>query len=142
MEAAYNAEKNPKGTNEENKFAIVSAIRHADGTVVAMVRESRDAARRRWQHEVSAKSFHSAIFDSRKNHSQVTAYDVSIGKGRASTDPNFYAYLCAVADWRLKDPPLGRRAREGIMTWKKFQTAFSVYLECEPHGGVSSSKAT
>ncbi|MGH8853509.1 MAG: T6SS effector phospholipase Tle3 domain-containing protein, partial [Telluria sp.] len=132
MEAAYNAEKNPKGANDENRFAIVSAMRHPDGTVVAMVRESRDAARRRWQHEVSAKSFHSAIFDSRKNHSQVTAYDVSIGRGRASTDPNFYAYLCAVADWRLKDPPQRERPRKGIMTWKKFMTDFGIYLECEP----------
>lgn len=132
MEAVYNAEKNPKGTNDENRFTIVRAIRHPDGTVVAMVQESRDAARRRWQHEVSAKSFHSAIFDSRKNHSQVTAYDVSIGRGGASTDPNFYAYLCAVADWRLKDPPPDQDTRTGIMKWKKFQSTFSVYLECEP----------
>jgi pimeloyl-ACP methyl ester carboxylesterase len=103
IEAAYNAEKNPKGTTEENRFTIVHALRNPDGKVLAAVRESRDVARRRWQHEVSAKSFHSAIFDSHKNHSQVTAYDVAIGRGRASTDPNFYAYLCAVADWRLKE---------------------------------------
>ncbi|UVW28778.1 DUF3274 domain-containing protein [Massilia sp. H6] len=132
METAYNAQKNPKGTHDENRFEIVHAIRNPDGTVVAMVRESRDAARRRWQHEVSAKSFHSAIFDSRKNHSQVTAYDVSIGRGRAATDPNFYAYLCAVADWRLKDPPLGEGYRKGIMKWADFVMSFSVYLECEP----------
>jgi hypothetical protein len=107
-------------------------MRHRNGKVIAMVQESRDAARRRWQNEVSAKSFHSAIFGSRKNHSQVTAYDVAIGRGRASSDPNFYAYLCAVADWRLKDPPRSERPRAGIMTWKKFVTDFGIYLECEP----------
>lgn len=118
IEAAYNAEKNPTGCTEENKFSIVHAVRHTDGKVVAMVQESRDAARRRWQHEVSAKSFHSAIFDSRKNHRQVTAYDVAIGRGRASTDPNFYAYLCAVADWRLKRPEkISDKPRPGINTW-------------------------
>jgi pimeloyl-ACP methyl ester carboxylesterase len=133
IEAAYNAEKNPNGITEENKFVIVRAMRHPDGKVIAMVRESRDVARRRWQHEVSAKSFHSAIFDSRKNHSQVTAYDVAIGRGRASSDPNFYAYLCAVADWRLKrlnkitDIP-----RPGIKTWDDFLTEFGSYFQCEP----------
>lgn len=133
IEAAYNTEKNPKGPTEENKFTIVSAMRYPDGEVVAMVRESRDAARRRWQHEVSAKSFHSAIFDSRKNHSQVTAYDVAIGRGRASTDPKFYAYLCAVADWRLKKPDnVNDRARPGIKTWDEFLTESGLYFECEP----------
>ncbi|MFC5510805.1 DUF3274 domain-containing protein [Massilia jejuensis] len=133
IEVAYNAEKNPNGTTEENKFTIVRAMRYPDGKVVAMVRESRDAARRRWQHEVSAKSFHSAIFDSRKNHSQVTAYDVAIGRGKASTDPNFYAYLCAVADWRLKKPEnINDKPRSGILTWDKFVKQFGIYLECEP----------
>ena len=133
IEAAYNAEKNPKGSNDENKFTIVRAMRHPDGKVVAMVRESRDVARRRWQHEVSAKSFHSAIFDSGENHRQVTAYDVAIGRGRASTDPNFYAYLCAVADWRLKKPETVRdKPRSGILIWEKFVKQFGIYLECEP----------
>jgi pimeloyl-ACP methyl ester carboxylesterase len=133
MEAAYNEEKNPKGTNPENRFTIVRATRYPDGKVIAMVRESRDAARRRWQHEVAAKSFHSAIFDSRKNHSQVTAYDVAIGRGRACTDPNFYAYLCAVADWRLKKPEKTTdRIRDGILTWDDFVAKYGAYLECEP----------
>lgn len=133
LESAYNAEKNPNGTNEENRFNVVSALRHPDGTVVAMVRESRDAARRRWQDEVSAKSFHSAIFDSSKNHGQVTAYDVAIGRGKASTDPIFYAYLCAVADWRLKKPEKASdKPRPGIKTWNEFIKSFSHYFECEP----------
>jgi hypothetical protein len=133
MEAAYNEEKNPKGTNPENRFTILRATRYPDGKVYAMVRESRDAARRRWQHEVGAKSFHSAIFDSRKNHSQVTAYDVAIGRGRACTDPNFYAYLCAVANWRLKNPKKSSdQPRDGILTWGDFVAKYGAYLECEP----------
>lgn len=133
IEAAYNAEKNSEVITEENKFTIVRAMRYPDGKVVAMVKESRDVARRRWQNEVSAKSFHSAIFDSRTNHSQVTAYDVAIGSGRASTDPNFYAYLCAVADWRLKAPENFKdKPRARIKTWEEFLTEFGHYLECEP----------
>jgi pimeloyl-ACP methyl ester carboxylesterase len=131
MEATYNTEKNPDGTNPENRFIFRHAMRYPTGKVFAMVQESRDAARRRWQNEVSAKSFHSAIFGSRKNHSQVTAYDVAIGRGRASTDPNFYAYLCAVADWRLKKPAPGDKPR-GITQWKDFVADFGIYLECEP----------
>lgn len=132
IEAEYNKEKNPTGTNEENRFIVLRATRYPDGKVIAMVQESREMARRRWQNEVSAKSFHSAIFGSRKNHSQVTAYDVAIGGGKASTDPKFYAYLCAVADWRLKFPSSGDKIRPGILTWEEFAVDFRAYLECEP----------
>lgn len=132
IEAAYNHAMNPQGVNEENKYKVFSVLRHPDGKVIARIQESRDAARRRWQNDVSAKSFHSAIFDSRKNHEQVTAYDVAIGRGRASTDPNFYRYLCAVADWRLKEPPPREKPRPEILTWQKFLTAFGTYLQCEP----------
>jgi len=132
IEAAYNRAMNPQGVNEENEYKVLSALRHPDGKVVARIRESRDAARRRWQNDVSAKSFHSAIFDSRKNHEQVTAYDVAIGRGKASTDPYFYKYLCAVADWRLKDPAENERRRPEILTWQTFLEEFSTYLRCEP----------
>lgn len=132
IEARYNAEKNPKGLTEENKYVVMSAQRQPNGKVIAMIRESRDDARRRWQNELSAKSFHSAIFDSRKNHLQVTAYDVAIGRGKASTDPTFYRYLCAVADWRLKQPDPTEKPRPGILTWEKFLKQFSIYFDCEP----------
>lgn len=132
IEAAYNRELNPKGITEENKFKVISALRYPDGKVVARIQESRDAARRRWQNDISAKSFHSAIFDSRKNHEQVTAYDVAIGRGKASTDPNFYKYLCAVADWRLKGPGSKDKPRPEILTWEKFMTEHGIYFKCEP----------
>ena len=132
IEEVYNAEKNPKGTTEENKHVVVSAIRQPSGEVIVLMRESREIARRRWQNEFSAKSFHSAIFDSRKNHSQVTAYDVAIGRGKACTDPNFHKYLCAVADWRLKKPVAKEKPRPEILTWGKFREEFGIYFECEP----------
>lgn len=130
MTDVYNKEKNPDSTDLNDRFTVVRAIRYPDGKVVAMVQESPNAARKRWQNEVGAKSFHSAIFDSRKNHSQVTAYDVAIGSGKASSDPKFYAYLCAVADWRLKTQ--NDKPRIGILTWDDFVTDFGAYLQCEP----------
>jgi hypothetical protein len=132
MTDTYNQEKNPKSEDPNDRFKIIRATRHPDGKVIAVIEESPNAARRRWQHEVGAKSFHSAIFDSRTNHSQVTAYDVAIGSGKASSDPKFYAYLCAVADWRLKKPGPTDRIRPGILQWKRFVIEFGSYLQCEP----------
>ena len=82
--------------------------------------------------EYSPKSFHSVIFASRKNHQQVTAYDLSIGSGKAVSDPMFCAYLCAVADWRLKKPEKGIRPRPGIFLWDAFLTSFNSYFASEP----------
>ena len=96
------------------------------------LQESPNEARLRWQHEVSAKSFHSSIIGSAKNHSQVTAYDVAIGSGKASSDPKFYAYLCAVADWRVKTPKSTDKPRDGILLADKFRTLHAVYLAVEP----------
>jgi pimeloyl-ACP methyl ester carboxylesterase len=131
VEAAYNEAKNPNSQDPDDKYAILVASRRNDGVVVAQVRESPNAARKRWQQEVSPKSFHSVIFASRENHRRVTAYDVSIGSGKASSDPTFYAYLCAVADWRLKMPTRDK-PRKSILTWKKFMIQFGAYCECEP----------
>lgn len=56
--------------------------------------------------------------------------DVAIGGGKASSDPKFYRYLCAVADWRLQ----GNRwmpERPSILKWEKFLAQFSVYWTAE-----------
>lgn len=133
IEEAYNKQKSKDLTAPNERYAISQAIRQPDGKVIAVVKESLNAARRRWQNELSAKSFHSAIFDSPDNHRQVTAYDVAIGSGKASTHPEFYAYLCAVADWRLKKPEKKTdKPREGILTWGKFMMQFDTYFACEP----------
>jgi hypothetical protein len=132
MQAAYNEAKFPKKVTSDNSYTILSAARRNDGTVVAYVMESPDAARKRWQHELGEKSFHSAIFDTAANHRYVTAYDVAIGSGKASSHPKFYAYLCAVADWRLKKPGPQDKGRKGILTWDKFLDQHSAYYECEP----------
>jgi hypothetical protein len=89
--------------------------------------ETPNEARLRWQKTSASRSFHSAIYGGRKNHSQVTAYDVAIGGGKAPTHPLFYKYLCAVADWRLKEPDKTQHVRPGILTWQKFQTSFAPY---------------
>ena len=89
--------------------------------------ESPNEARLRWQKTTSARSFHSAVFSSHKNHSQVTAYDVAIGGGKAPTHPLFYKYLCAVADWRLKRPHIKETVRPNILTWKEFDKKYQAY---------------
>lgn len=132
LEAAYNKAKHPQNKNSDDKYIIPAASRTDDGKVMAYVMESPNAARKRWQKELGEKSFHSAIFDSSANHRYVTAYDVAIGSGKASSHPRFYAYLCAVADWRLKKPEKNRTSRKGILTWDKFVDQFGAYYECEP----------
>jgi hypothetical protein len=129
---AYNAAKIPGNTNPDEAYRIIAAIRKPDGTIQASVQESPNTARRRWQNEVSPKSFHSVIFGSRKNHQHVTAYDLSIGSGKAASNRTFFAYLCAVADWRLKSEISKERLRPGIMTWADFIQQFDAYLRCEP----------
>jgi hypothetical protein len=132
MQAAYNKAKFPQKVTPDNSYTILSAARRNDGTVVAYVMESPDSARKRWQQELGEKSFHSAIFDTAANHRYVTAYDVAIGSGKAASHPKFYAYLCAVADWRLKKPAPGDYIRKEILTWDKFMSLHGPYYECEP----------
>lgn len=133
LEAAYNQVKRPGNTNPEDRERILSGERFANGAIKAQIEESPNAARLRWQKELSPKSFHSVIFASSKNHRQVTAYDLSIGSGKAVSDPTFYAYLCAVADWRLKIMDTDGQPRDGIFTWDKFLTLFHAYLAGEPN---------
>jgi len=93
--------------------------------------ETANEARLRWQKTTVSRSFHSAIYGGRKNHSQVTAYDVAIGGGKAPTHPLFYQYLCAVADWRLKIPLPSDPRRPGILIWEKFLLLFGDYWSDE-----------
>jgi hypothetical protein len=132
LTAAYNATKIPGNTDPGEAYQIIAAVRKPDGTIHATVEESPNTARKRWQNEVSPKSFHSVIFGSRKNHRHVTAYDLSIGSGKAASDPTFFAYLCAVADWRLKSEKSREMLRPGIMTWADFIHQFDAYYNCEP----------
>ena len=103
----------------------------ATGQLLVKRKETPDEARKRWQSEVSPKSFHGAIFGNKANHADVTAYDVAIGGGLASSHPVFYAYLCAVADWRLKKGD-SRRLRDGIFGWEKFMYTFAVAPSADP----------
>ena len=132
MTASYNKEKGLDVKDKLDQREIVSAQRYPDSNVVAKIQESPNEARLRWQREVSAKSFHSSIIGSAKNHSQVTAYDVAIGSGKASSDPLFYAYLCAVADWRVKMLKKGEQPRDGILLMHRFRALYSSYLDVEP----------
>ncbi|MGK5067402.1 T6SS effector phospholipase Tle3 domain-containing protein [Janthinobacterium sp. RT4P48] len=131
MSNAYNKDKMLDGKGALDQRKIVAATRYKEGNVLATVQESPNEARLRWQREVSAKSFHSSIIGSAKNHSQVTAYDVAIGSGKASSDPLFYAYLCAVADWRVKIAYESGKRRPGILLWPEFLASFRMYFDAE-----------
>ncbi len=64
--------------------------------------ESRNDARKRWQHKWDTNSDHSSIPANPAHAAGVTAYDVSLGRplSVSEDDTAYLAYLCAVADWR------------------------------------------
>lgn len=68
--------------------------------------ESPNQARRRRMNaaraEQNAYSFHSAIPMNKEHSRRALAYDLALGQARSIDDEEFYAYLCRVADWRLK----------------------------------------
>jgi Protein of unknown function (DUF3274) len=117
------AEQKPIG----DRYTLVNAFHSGDGRLRVQRRETPNEARLRQQTTgTSARSFHGAIFGSAENHARATAFDLAIGGGRASSDPDFYKYLCAVADWRLKDVSIsGSRGdlRPGFLTWTDIEKA-------------------
>ena len=120
------------GKAEGDQIKLESATPRPDGQLDIERRESPNEARLRYQNDTSPRSFHSAIWASKANHAHVTAYDIAVGRGRAVSDKAFYAYLCAVADWRLKEPSKGEAIRPGILTWSNFLKKHMQYFECEP----------
>ncbi|GJI92307.1 T6SS effector phospholipase Tle3 domain-containing protein [Duganella hordei] len=101
------------------------------GKVMVSRSKTPDEERLRWQKESGARSFHGAIFGGAANHRQVTAFDIAIGGGKAATDPLFFKYLCAVADWRLKQDKASR-PRASILQWDDFIAKYTVYWKDEP----------
>lgn len=130
IEERYNRDRKLDQDGEDGRRRVLDATRLSNGKVMAHIQESPNEARKRWQNEVSPKSFHGSIFGSAKNHRNVTAYDLAIGGGLASSDPQFYAYLCAVADWRLQSDEKGE-LRRSIMRWTRFERLFDVYWAVE-----------
>jgi hypothetical protein len=126
----------PKNQQAEVKAAYVCLNRNStepSGKVLVHRKETPDEVRlRQQQRGYSQRSFHGAIFGSAANHRNVTAYDVSVGQGKAPSHPDFYRYLCAVADWRLKRPKRTEITRPGILTWEKFLSAHGQYFNAEP----------
>lgn len=120
-----------KGKAEGDRFKIERGTFLGAGKLLLIRKESPNEARLRHQHATSGRSFHGAIFGSRRNHAQVTAYDLAIGPGEAVSHPDFYRYLCAVADWRLKKPWPNEKARPGILTWQKLEETFALYWSDE-----------
>jgi hypothetical protein len=101
------------------------------GQVMLSRSKTPDEERLRWQKQTGARSFHGAIFGGAANHRQVTAFDMAIGGGKAVSDPLFYKYLCAVADWRLKRGKNGK-FRPSILLWESFLRQFARFWKDEP----------
>lgn len=130
IEERYNRDRKLDQHGPEGRRKVLAATRLSNGKVMAQIQESPNEARKRWQHEVSPKSFHGSIFGSATNHRNVTAYDLAIGGGLASSDPKFYAYLCAVADWRLQSNKTALK-RPSIKLWEKFLAEFGLFWNVE-----------
>ena len=127
VEARLN-ERKPEG----DRIKLTMAATTGDGRLVIHRNETPNEARLRHQQASSPRSFHSAIWASAANHEKVTAYDIAVGQGLAVSNPSFYSYLCAVADWRLKRPGLREKSRPGILTWGNFSEQYDVYYKKEP----------
>jgi hypothetical protein len=130
IEERYNRDRKFDKDGEDARCRVLGATRQTNGKVMAHIQESPNEARSRWQNEVSPKSFHGSIFGSVKNHRNVTAYDLAIGGGLASSDPAFYAYLCAVADWRLQSDEKAEK-RSSVLRWERFEKLHGVYWSAE-----------
>lgn len=121
------------GREPEDRCHVRSGRYDGQPGLVHIVRtETPNEARLRQQQSTSSRSFHGAIFGSEANHRQVTAWDVAIGSGKAVSHPLFRAYLCAVADWRLKEPKPNESVRPGILEWQDFNEQFHKYFDAEP----------
>ncbi len=133
LEAVQLAMNRGKDAGDQSELVRARCAYGKDqGKLVILRFETPNEARKRWQNEVSPKSFHGAIIGNSENHRNVTAYDVAIGGGKASSDPKFYKYLCAVADWRLKKLEKGERLRPSIRSWTKFREKYEDYWDVEP----------
>ena len=126
VEARLN-ERKPEG----DRIKLTMAATTGDGRLIIHRNETPNEARLRHQQAASPRSFHSAIWASAANHAKVTAYDIAVGQGLAVSNPSFYSYLCAVADWRLKKPKKGEPIRPGILTWNSFSSAYKCYFDAE-----------
>ncbi len=127
VEARWNEHK-----AQGDKIKLITAVVTRERRLSITRLETPNEARLRHQQATSPRSFHGAIWGSKANHAKVTAYDIAIGRGRAVTDPGFYRYLCAVADWRLKKPDSREKIRPGVLTWGEFNQQFANYYKQEP----------
>ncbi|HPS67086.1 MAG TPA: DUF3274 domain-containing protein [Holophaga sp.] len=96
-----------------DQFEVQDAYSLPDGRLMLIRSETANEARKRWQSVAENNSYHSAIVSCREHHRQATAYDLAVGLGsgsgkkwmreRTEDDQAFLKYLCAVADWRIKE---------------------------------------
>lgn len=136
VQATLNKEKQPGACCEVLEVYVSSdsafVFKHVASPKILIKRmETPDEARFRWQQQIVPRSFHGAIFGGQANHKNVTAYDVAIGCGKASSDPAFYQYLCAVADWRVQKK-IVKNLRKDILLWNEFSVKYSAYFTTEP----------
>ena len=79
VQQAWNLNKH---VNDQCRLIRISRYPGGGDQLFVIREETPNEARKRWQHEVSPKSFHGAIIGNAENHRHVTAYDVAIGGGK------------------------------------------------------------
>ncbi|WP_269508526.1 T6SS effector phospholipase Tle3 domain-containing protein [Burkholderia sp. IMCC1007] len=120
--------------------------RQMPGLLVAF-EESPNEARERLVRaplgENEAISFHSAIPMSVEHSRRALAYDLAIGQAKSIDDESYYAYLCRVADWRLRwDLYVGKRGEADRKSKEETDPAIMQWYKAEAEEHVDLIDAT
>jgi len=102
VQAAYNQDK-----VLSDQIMVRSVAPLGNGEACIVCSETPNEARERLMttqplSKDDALSFHSAIPANPEHSRKAVAYDLAIGQAWSLDNDAFYAYLCRVADWRLK----------------------------------------
>jgi hypothetical protein len=128
----------PPLNEEEGKSRAIIDVYDcpAPGKLAIVRTETPDETRKRWQTEKTDENSHHSSIVSNHWHSQaVTAYDLAVVKPIMWTEQEkkFYAYLCEVADWRIKVPtPNNPKARPQIKDKSDLLNATKFYEPEDP----------
>jgi hypothetical protein len=107
LKEMLNRGKTPEQQFQHIRYAneIMDPQNQPTGRILVGRDETPDETRLRWQsREMDENSYHSSIVSNHWHSQAVTAYDLALGRPIPWTEKEkkFYAYICEVADWRIK----------------------------------------
>lgn len=119
-----------KGKDELDQTTVLrvfGTMPPTPGQLMVIRKETPNEAKLRWMNTNRVdSSYHSAVMSGALNHRCATAFDVSIGQGRAIDDVNCAEALRAIADWRV---PVSKAATVGKGAYKQFDSITQQYVE-------------